>query len=170
VKALIRTAHEKGMAPMLLEAIEAVNERQKQVLPGRLLALLGPSLRSRQVAVWGLAFKAETDDMRESPAIPLIDAVLGAGGAVRVHDPKAMEVARGIYADRIFYAGDPYDALAGADALVVMTEWLPYRNPDFERMRSLLARPLVLDGRNLYDPERMRRAGFEHYGIGRRHP
>ena len=170
VKALIRTAHEKGMAPMLLEAIEAVNERQKQVLPGRLLALLGPSLRSRQVAVWGLAFKAETDDMRESPAIPLIDAVLGAGGAVRVHDPKAMDVARGIYADRIFYAGDPYDALAGADALVVMTEWLPYRNPDFERMRSLLARPLVLDGRNLYDPERMRRAGFEHYGIGRRHP
>ena len=169
VKALIRTAHEKGMAPMLLEAIEAVNERQKQVLPGRLLSLLGPSLRARQVAVWGLAFKAETDDMRESPALPLIDAVLGAGGAVRAHDPKAMEVARGIYGDKIFYAADPYDALAGADALVVMTEWLPYRNPDFERMRALLARPLVLDGRNLYDPERMRKAGFEHYGIGRRH-
>ncbi len=140
-----------------------------RVLPYRLLALMGPTLRFRQVAVWGLAFKAETDDVRESPALPLIDAVLSAGGAVRAHDPKAMEVARGIYGDRIFYAGDPYDALAGADALVVVTEWLLYRNPDFDRMRSLLARPLVLDGRNLYDPERMRRAGFEYYGIGRRH-
>jgi UDPglucose 6-dehydrogenase len=170
VKALIRTAHEKGMSPTLLEAVEAVNERQKQVLPRRLLSLLGPSLRSRQIAVWGLAFKAETDDMRESPALPVLDAVLAAGGSIRAHDPKAMEVARGIYGDRILYASDPYDAIAGADALVVMTEWLPYRNPDFARMRELLARPLVLDGRNLYDPDRMAKAGFEYYGIGRRRP
>jgi UDPglucose 6-dehydrogenase len=167
VKALIATAREMGMDPDLLEAVEAVNDRQKQVLLRRLVSLLGPSLSSRQVAVWGLAFKAETDDMRESPALPLLDGILSAGGAVRAHDPKAMEVARELYGDRISYAGDPYDAIAGADALVIVTEWLVYRNPDFERMRSLLARPLVLDGRNLYDPERMARLGFEYHGIGR---
>ncbi|HEV8598054.1 MAG TPA: UDP-glucose/GDP-mannose dehydrogenase family protein [Gemmatimonadales bacterium] len=167
VKALIASAREMGMDPDLLEAVEAVNERQKQVLPGRLLSLLGPSLSSRQVAVWGLAFKAETDDMRESPALPLLDGILAAGGVVRAHDPKAMEVARDRYGDRISYCADPYDAIAGADALVVVTEWLVYRNPDFERMRSLLARPLVLDGRNLYDPDRMARLGFEYHGIGR---
>jgi UDPglucose 6-dehydrogenase len=168
VKALIATAHEMGMEPSLLEAVEAVNERQKQVLLQRLCTFLGPALASRQIAVWGLAFKAETDDMRESPALPLIDGVLAAGGTVRVHDPKAMEVARGLYGDRIGYASDPYDAIAGADALVIVTEWLLYRNPDFERMRALLARPLVLDGRNLYDPGRMTRLGFEYHGIGRR--
>ena len=168
VKALIATAHEMGMQPTLLEAVEAVNDRQKQLMLRRLLTLLGPSLAQRQVAVWGLAFKAETDDMRESPALPLLDGILAAGGAVRAHDPKAMEVARERYGDRILYADDPYDALAGADALVIMTEWLPYRNPDFERMRALLARPLILDGRNLYDPERMSRLGFDYHGIGRR--
>jgi len=168
VKALIASAHEMGMEPSLLEAVEAVNQRQKQVLLNRLGSLLGPKLASSQVAVWGLAFKAETDDMRESPALPLLDGILAAGGTVRVHDPKAMEVARALYGDRISYAADPYDAIAGADALVILTEWLLYRNPDFERMRSLLVRPLVLDGRNLYDPDRMTRLGFEYHGIGRR--
>ena len=168
VKALIATAHAMGMEPSLLEAVEAVNQRQKQVLLNRLGSLLGASLSNRQIAVWGLAFKAETDDMRESPALPLLDGILAAGGSVRAHDPKAMEVARELYGDRIGYAGDPYDALAGADALVILTEWLVYRNPDFERMRTLLRRPLVLDGRNLYDPERMTRLGFEYHGIGRR--
>ncbi len=167
VKALIASGREMGMDLDLLEAVEAVNDRQKQVLLRRLISLLGPSLSSRQVAVWGLAFKAETDDMRESPALPLLDGILSAGGTVRAHDPKAMEVARELYGDRISYAGDPYDAIAGADALVIVTEWLVYRNPDFERMRSLLARPLVIDGRNLYDPERMARLGFEYHGIGR---
>ncbi|HEV8613371.1 MAG TPA: UDP-glucose/GDP-mannose dehydrogenase family protein [Gemmatimonadales bacterium] len=168
VKALIATARAMGMEPSLLEAVETVNERQKQVLLKRLLALLGPSLGNRQVAVWGLAFKAETDDMRESPALPLLEGILAAGGAIRAHDPKAVEVARGLYGDRISYASDPYEAIAGADALIVVTEWLVYRNPDFERMRTLLARPLVIDGRNLYDPERMARLGFEYHGIGRR--
>jgi UDPglucose 6-dehydrogenase len=170
VKALIRTAQEMGMEPTLLESVEVVNERQKRVLLGKLFNLLGPALGGRQVAVWGLSFKAETDDMRESPAIPLVDGILNAGGAVRVHDPKAMEVARGLYGDRLHYARDPYDAVAGSDALVIVTEWLLYRTPDFDRMRTLLTRPLILDGRNLYDPERMARLGFEYHAIGRRRP
>ena len=168
VKALIRTAQEMGMEPALFESVEVVNERQKRVLLRKLLDRLGPRLPGRQVAVWGLAFKAETDDMRESPAIPLLDGILEAGGAVRAHDPKALDTARELYGDRLYYARDPYEALAGADALVVVTEWLVYRNPDFVRMKAQLARPLVLDGRNLYDPERMERMGFEYHGIGRK--
>jgi UDPglucose 6-dehydrogenase len=170
VKALIRTARETGMEPALLEAVESVNERQKLVLLGKLLDRLGQSLRGMQVAVWGLSFKAETDDMRESPAIPLLDGILDAGGSARVHDPKAMEVAREMYGERLYYARDPYDALAGAQALVIVTEWLQYRNPDFERMRSLLKTPVIFDGRNLYDPDRVIRLGFEYHGIGRRVP
>ncbi len=170
VKALVSTAREMGMEPTILEAVEAVNQRQKRVLLDKLLARLGRSLSGRQIAVWGLAFKAETDDMRESPVLPLLDGILAAGGTVRAHDPKAMEVARGIYGDRLSYARDPYDAIAGADALVIVTEWMVYRNPDFERMRGALASPLIFDGRNLYDPERMSRLGFEYHGIGRRHP
>ena len=170
VKALIRTARETGMQPELLEAVESVNERQKLVLLGKLKDRLGQSLRGMQVAVWGLSFKAETDDMRESPAIALLDGILDAGGSARVHDPKAMEVARELYGERLYYAGDPYDALAGAHALVVVTEWLQYRNPDFERMRALLKTPVIFDGRNLYDPERIIRLGFEYHGIGRRTP
>jgi UDPglucose 6-dehydrogenase len=170
VKALIRTARETGMEPALLEAVESVNERQKQVLLGKLLDRLGQSLRGMQVAVWGLSFKAETDDMRESPAIPLLDGILDAGGSARVHDPKAMEVAREMYGERLYYARDPYDALAGAQALMIVTEWLQYRNPDFERMRSLLKTPVIFDGRNLYDPDRVIRLGFEYHGIGRRVP
>jgi len=170
VKALIRTAHDMGMEPSLLEAVETVNERQKRVLFGKLSERLGRSLRGCQVAVWGLSFKAETDDMRESPALPLIDGILEAGGSVRAHDPKAMDVARELYGERLYYARDPYDALAGADALVIVTEWLVYRTPDFERMRSALKTPLVLDGRNLYNPDRMLHLGFEYHGIGRRQP
>jgi UDPglucose 6-dehydrogenase len=170
VKALIGTARRLGMTPTLLEAVEEVNERQKRLLLERVLRRFGPALAGRQIAVWGLAFKAETDDMRESPAIPLVEGILSAGGGVRVHDPKAMPVARRLFGDRVHYAADPYDALAGADALVVLTEWLVYRNPDFERMRVLLGNPLIFDGRNLYDPKGLGRLGFEYYGIGRRTP
>jgi UDPglucose 6-dehydrogenase len=170
VKALIRSAREAGMGAELLEAVETVNERQKLVLLGKLKDRLGQSLRGMQIAVWGLSFKAETDDMRESPAIPLLDGILDAGGSARVHDPKAMEVARELYGERLYYAGDPYDALAGAQALVIVTEWLQYRNPDFERMRGLLKTPVIFDGRNLYDPDRVTRLGFEYHGIGRRTP
>lgn len=170
VQALIRTARGLGMTPILWEAVEAVNADQKGVLFAKLAAALEDRLRGGTVAVWGLAFKAETDDMRESPSIPLVERILDAGGQVRAHDPKAMDVARGIFGDRISYARDPYQAVEGADALVIVTEWLVYRNPDLERVRSLLRQPLVIDGRNLFDPERMRGLGFEYHGIGRRRP
>ena len=167
VKALIGTARRLGMEPSLLDAVEAVNERQKRLLLERVLKRLGPSLQGRQIAVWGLSFKAETDDMRESPSIPLLHGILEAGGKVRAHDPKAVPVARELFGERVYYANDPYEAIEGADALVVVTEWLVYRNPDFDRMKQLMRNPLVFDGRNLYPPERMQQLGFEYYGIGR---
>jgi UDPglucose 6-dehydrogenase len=167
VQALVHTARSVGMAPELFEAVESVNLRQKQVMVAKLRALLG-ELRGATVAVWGLAFKAGTDDMRESPAVALIDALLAAGASVRAHDPEAMTVARGVWGDRIVYATDPYHALEGADALAVVTEWLVYRTPDFERVKATLHRPIVVDGRNLYEPARMARLGFQYAGIGRR--
>lgn len=166
VQALVRSGEDAGMRFDLLEAVEAVNARQKQRLPDQALALLAPAA-GRRVAVWGLAFKAETDDMRESPSIPLVEALLAAGVAVAAHDPKAQGTARAVFGDRITYADDPYAALAGADALVIVTEWRVYRNPDFARMKTLLRRPLILDGRNLYEPARLRALGFEYVGVGR---
>jgi UDPglucose 6-dehydrogenase len=106
--------------------------------------------------------------MRESPAIPLIEGLLAAGARVQAHDPKAVETAHDVFGDRIVYTADPYSAANGADALAIVTEWLVYRNPDFERVKALLRQPLVVDGRNLYDPERMRAQGFTYYGIGRK--
>ncbi|MGH7632002.1 MAG: UDP-glucose dehydrogenase family protein [Gemmatimonadales bacterium] len=170
VKALIRSGTDVGLRFDLLEAVEGVNERQKLVLFRKVQRALGDGLGGKRVAVWGLAFKAETDDMRESPSIPLVRSLLGHGVQVRAHDPKAMEAARVVFGDTIGYAKDPYDALEGADALVIVTEWLVYRNPDFARIKQLLKRPLVIDGRNLYEPERIATLGFEYHGIGRRKP
>ncbi len=168
VKALIRTAREQALPFELLEAVEKVNERQKRVLLEKIDRLLGPRLEGHTIGVWGLAFKAETDDMRESPAIPLIEGLLERGATVLAHDPHAMDTARALFADRVTYARDPYAAAHGASALVVVTEWLVYRTPDFERLRAELARPLVVDGRNLYEPARMAALGFEYHAIGRR--
>jgi UDPglucose 6-dehydrogenase len=170
VKALVRSGTEVGIRFDLLEAVEAVNERQKLLLFKKVVRTLGEKLAGKRVGVWGLAFKAETDDMRESPAIPLIRSLVGRGAVVRAHDPKAMDAAHGVFADTIIYAKDPYDAIEEADALIVVTEWLVYRNPDFDRMKQVLRRPLVIDGRNLYEPGRMTALGFEYHGIGRRGP
>jgi len=167
VKALIRTSDELGLSLDVLKAVEEVNECQKRVVLQKTLRYLGQDLSGKIVGLWGLAFKAETDDMRESPTIPLIDGLLAAGARVQTHDPKATDSARVIFGDRVMYAADPYSAAHGADALIVMTEWLVYRNPDFERVRKLVRRPLLIDGRNLYDPERMASLGFEYHGIGR---
>jgi UDPglucose 6-dehydrogenase len=157
VKALIRSGTDVGL-------------RFDLVLFRKVQRALGDKLGGKRVGIWGLAFKAETDDMRESPSIPLVRSLLGHGVQVRAHDPKAMESARAFFGDTIHYAKDPYDALEGADALVIVTEWLVYRNPDFARIKQLLKRPLVIDGRNLYEPERMAMLGFEYHGIGRRKP
>ena len=167
VKALIKTAEEQGVSFDLLRAVEAVNQRQKRRLFEKLRQVLGPALEGASVAVWGLAFKAETDDMRESPAIDLIEALLGAGARVRAHDPAALDQARCLFGDRIAYSEHQYEALQGADALVIVTEWLQFRNPDFGRMKALLGRPVVVDGRNLYDAGKMQSLGFTYTCIGR---
>jgi UDPglucose 6-dehydrogenase len=167
VKAIIHTADSMGLSLDVLKAVEGVNEQQKLVVLQKALKFLGRDLTGKVVGLWGLAFKAETDDMRESPTIPLIEGLLKAGARVQTHDPKATDSARTIFGDAVMYAADPYSAAHGADALLVMTEWLVYRNPDFDRVRKLLRRPLLIDGRNLYDPERMTALGFEYHGIGR---
>lgn len=167
VKALAHTSRAAGMMPDLLDAVEVVNARQKQVVFQKLTRLLG-EVRGKTVAVWGLAFKAGTDDMRESPAVSLIDALLAAGARVQAHDPEAMTVARGIWGERVTFTPEPYAALAGADALAVVTEWLVYRTPDFGRIKAALRTPILVDGRNLYDPARLIGMGFRYAGIGRK--
>ena len=168
VKALIRAGEEQGMPLDILTAVEAANERQKRVLFEKLERHFDGKLTGTTIAVWGLAFKAETDDVRESPALVLVEALLGAGAAVRVHDPAALEAARRSLGDRVAYASRAYDALEGASALAIVTEWLEYRNPDFDRIKGLLKRPLIVDGRNLYAPERLAKLGFTYDSIGRR--
>ncbi len=166
VKALIRTGTESKMSFDILSAVEQANQRQKRVLFEKLKRHLG-SLSGKVIAVWGLAFKAETDDVRESPALVLIEELLRAGAKVQAHDPAAMETARQQLGSRVTFAGHGFDALAGADALAIVTEWLEYRNPDFARIKQLLKRPLIVDGRNLYDPQKLGRLGFTYDSIGR---
>jgi len=167
VQALVRTGDHHGVTLDVLQAVEAVNARQKGRLLTKVRAALGGSLRGRRVAVWGLAFKAETDDMRESPSIPLIEGLLDEGASVAAHDPQAHETAQAIFGDRIQYCHGAYDALTGADALVIVTEWNEFRNPDFRRIKAALRQPLIVDGRNLYDPAKLREQGFRYVGVGR---
>ena len=167
VQALARTARDEGAPLQILESVDAVNARQKHRVGEKVVAALGARVREARVAVWGLAFKANTDDMRESPALTVIDDLLAAGAAVVAHDPVAIPEAKRRLRDRIAYAGSSYEALRDADALVVVTDWNEYRHPDFERIRSLLRRPLIVDGRNLYAPDKMQKLGFEYYSIGR---
>lgn len=167
IKALICTARAAGAGADLLEAVEYVNERQKRVLLAKVDAALGGVIEGKTVALWGLAFKAETDDIRQSPALPLIDGLLARGATVRAHDPHAMDNARQKYGAQVTLAADPYAAACGADALVVVTEWLVYRNPDFERLHSEMAGHVLIDGRNLYDSGRVRALGFTYDSIGR---
>jgi UDPglucose 6-dehydrogenase len=170
MKAILRAGQDHGIELELLRAVHAVNEQQRQVLFRKVERALGPALRGATVGLWGLAFKADTDDVRSSPAVPLIESLLAAGASVRAHDPEAVASARRMFGDRITYADTPYAAAAGGDALVVVTEWRMYRTPDFERLRGVLRRPLIIDARNLYDPDRMAASGFEYYGIGRGRP
>jgi UDPglucose 6-dehydrogenase len=169
VKALIRTAAEAGSALPIIEAVEEVNAGQKRVLAGKILQRFGGKLSGRHIAVWGLAFKQNTDDMREASSRVLIEELLANGATVCAYDPVAMTAARKEFAGLagIRYADSPLAALEGADALAVVTEWQEFRSPDFEAIRAKLKTPAVFDGRNLYDPAEMKRCGLEYYPIGR---
>ena len=166
VKALYTTAREHGLELELLRAVEATNARQKRLLVDKARAHFG-SLRGRHFAAWGLSFKPKTDDMREAPSVQVIRGLLDAGATVCAHDPVAMDAARRVFGDSIRYAEGPYEALPGADALLVITEWNEFRHPDFERVKSLLRTPVILDGRNLYDPRALAARGFTYHGVGR---
>jgi len=167
VKALARTGRDNGLGLEVLEAVENVNARQKHRVAEKLAAAIAPSLKGARVAIWGLAFKANTDDMRESPALTVIDDLLRAGASIVAHDPVAVHEARRRLSASVQFAESSYEALRDADALAVMTDWNEYRHPDFERMRSLLRRPIVVDGRNLYNPTKMEQLGFRYFSIGR---
>ena len=167
VKALVRTAAEIGMEMKVLGAVEDVNSNQKLRLGEKLREALGDNLRGMHFAVWGLAFKPQTDDMRDAPSLTLIEDLLEAGATVCAHDPASMAEAKHKLGDRITYAETNYDALVGADALIVVTDWNEYRHPDFARVKETLKRPVVVDGRNLYDPEKMLDLGLNYYSMGR---
>jgi UDPglucose 6-dehydrogenase len=167
VKALVRTADDAGSRLSVLEAVEDANERQKHRLFEKLRCALGDAVKGAHIAVWGLAFKPQTDDMREAPALTLIDDVLAAGATITAHDPAAMHEAQRRIGARIGYASTNYEALEGADALVVVTDWNEYRHPDYSRMKAALRRPVVIDGRNLYDPNKMQTLGFSYFSFGR---
>ena len=166
VQALVHAARKGGYRFRILEAVEAVNTSQKRRLFEKMEAVLG-SLDGKQIAIWGLAFKPRTDDMREAPSITMIEALLEAGAKVVAYDPQAQRPARAIFGSRLTLAGHSYEALKGADALGILTEWNEFREPDFSRMRSLMRTPVIFDGRNLFDLAQMRAHGFTYYSIGR---
>jgi len=167
VKALIRTMDDLDADPSILQAVDDLNDRQKGLLLRQIVARLGGDLSGMTVTVWGLAFKPNTDDMREAPSIVTIEGLLERGARVVAHDPEAMEEAKRRFGDRIELCDDYYAALEGAASLVIHTEWNPYRRPDFERMSAEMKQPLVFDGRNLYQPRRMADLGFEYHSVGR---
>ena len=167
VKALIKTAEMHGYEMRVLRAVEAVNEHQKEVLFDKLCALWGGALQGKVIALWGLSFKPETDDMREAPSLILIDKLLKAGCKVRVYDPVAMDECRRRMEEVVYYAKDLYDATLDADALMLLTEWKEFRLPSWAVIRKSMRNPLVLDGRNIYDPNEMEEQGFTYHCIGK---
>jgi len=169
VQALRRTGQENGIPLRVLDAVEEANDAQKQVLVNKLTARLGSDLRGKRFAMWGLAFKPNTDDMREAPSRSMLEALWTMGASVSAYDPAAMEETRRIYGERtdLLLVDSPMDALKGADALLIVTEWKVFRSPNFDTMKALLKTPLIFDGRNLYEPQAMRGMGFDYLPIGR---
>jgi UDPglucose 6-dehydrogenase len=166
VQAMKRFAADKDYAFKILDAVEEVNKFQKTKLATQMKKHFG-SLKGKTIGLWGLAFKPRTDDMREAPSIPLVEALLSAGASVQAFDPEAMRIAKGIFGSKITYMTNAYDAVKGADALAIVTEWNEFRRPDFARIRSLMRSPIVFDGRNLFAPAQMKQNGFTYYSIGR---
>ncbi|MBK6981101.1 MAG: UDP-glucose/GDP-mannose dehydrogenase family protein [Betaproteobacteria bacterium] len=169
VTALLRTAHENGMDLKVVRAVEEANERQKGVLVEKIVRRFGEDLSGRRIALWGLAFKPNTDDLREAPSRAVIDGLLERGATVRAFDPVAMPEARHLYGGepRVGFAADALEAADGADALAIVTEWKAFRSPDFDALKARLATPVIFDGRNLYEPAAVRAHGFEYFPIGR---
>jgi UDPglucose 6-dehydrogenase len=170
VRAIVSLAKQHDLPLHLMTAVDSVNEAQKQVLVRKVKKHYGDKLAGKTLAVWGLAFKPRTDDIREAPALTLLDALLAAGAACRVHDPEAMPNVRATYGDKLTYSDRPYGAVEGADGLVIVTEWQEFRNPDFEVIKRLLKEKVIFDGRNLYEPKQMAGYGFTYYAIGRDRP
>ncbi|MEN6451669.1 MAG: UDP-glucose/GDP-mannose dehydrogenase family protein [Thermoguttaceae bacterium] len=167
VRALAALARASGIEPSVLDAVHAVNERQKSVLIEKIERHFAGQLADKSIAIWGLAFKPGTDDIREAPSLRLIDRLLEAKATVRVHDPEAMANVQALYGDRLIYCSKRDDAILGVDALAICTEWKHFIHPDLEEMRRVMRQPVIFDGRNVYNPERMRQAGFTYYSIGR---
>lgn len=166
VRAVLKFSTDKEYTFRILEAVEQVNRQQQTLLVDKMLRHFG-SLEGRTVAIWGLAFKPRTDDMRGAPAIAIVERLLEAGAKVRAYDPQAMKVARGIFGPRVTFVKRSYDALVGADALALLTEWSEFREPDFGKMRKLMQSPVVFDGRNIYNREQMKADGFTYFAVGR---
>jgi UDPglucose 6-dehydrogenase len=167
VRALQAMGRNTQQPLLMMDAVDEINEAQKLVLWHKVRKHYGDALPTKTLAIWGLAFKPRTDDIREAPALVLIDRLLAVGAQVRVHDPEAMPNVRAIYGDRITYCDRPYGTLEGADGLVLVTEWQEFRRPDFGVVKKLLREPVLFDGRNIYDPKNLARLGFRYYGIGR---
>jgi UDPglucose 6-dehydrogenase len=167
IRAILAMGGRTGLPLKLMQAVDDVNEAQKQVLFHKISHHFGGNLAGKTIALWGLAFKPRTDDIREAPALVLIDSLLAKGAHVRVHDPEAMANVKADYGDKVSYSDRPYGAIEGADGLVIVTEWPEFRNPDFEVMRRLLKTPVIFDGRNVYDTKQMENLGFTYYAIGR---
>lgn len=169
IRALISMSHHVDGAPTwIMESVDRVNEAQKQVLVRKVRQHYGAALKDKTLAIWGLAFKPRTDDVRDAPSLVLIDALLSDGVRLRVHDPEAMTNVRAIYGDKLVYCDRPYGAVEGTHGLVIVTEWQEFRNPDFEVMRRLMSEKVIFDGRNLYEPKTPAGMGFTYYSIGRR--
>lgn len=166
VKALIHTAENLGYEMKILEAVEEVNEFQKKILFEKLMKYYDNDIKGKTIAVWGLAFKPKTDDMREAPSLVIIDKILEAGGKVKAYDPVAMEEAKRILGDSITYAKDIYDATLEADAILMVTEWNEFRLPTWEVIKKTMKKPVVFDGRNIYNKQEMNEIGFDYFGIG----
>jgi len=169
VKALVKTARNAGIELQVLQAVEAANERQKHVLADKVVARFGEDLHGRHFAVWGLAFKPNTDDMREAPSRVVISELVKRGATITAYDPVAIPEARRVlsHTSEVTFASSQTEALKGADALIIITEWKEFKSPDFDAIKSTLKQPVVIDGRNLYEPEFMREIGIEYASIGR---
>jgi len=168
VNALIRTGEEFGQPLEILKAVDLVNNRQKSVIARKVKEHYGENLKGKTLALWGLSFKPNTDDMREAPSLVVIDVLLQAGARLRVYDPVAMEVAKGILGDSVFFCDERYEALIDADGLIVITEWSEFRVPNYRMMEKLMKEKIIFDGRNIYDPAEMTEFGFTYYSIGRK--